>query len=1297
MSRKPPRPRAVLVSVGLSLFAGAVSAEQPRFDLSRDKVLYCVGYAHLDTQWRWDFTTTIDRFIADTLHHNFERFERYPAYRFNFTGSVRYSMMREYYPEEYERLKRYVDAGRWFVSGSSVDEGDVNVPSAEATLRQILYGNQFFRREFGKESVDYMLPDCFGFPASMPSIWAHAGLRGFSTQKLTWGSAVGIPFKIGVWEGLDGESVIAALDPGPYSTAIQGRVDTNPEWVERVNANGRDYGVYADYHYYGVGDQGGAPRDEDVRNYVASIGNPDSEITVALVASDQMFKDITDEQRARLPRYRGDLLLTEHSAGTLTSQAYMKRWNRKNEILADAAERAAVTAEWLGGAAYPLERLNRSWERLLANQMHDILPGTSIPRAYTFSWNDELVAMNGFAAVLTDSVGAVTRALDTEVDGQPLVVYNPLATAREDLVEAEVLFDDDPPPAVRVFDPAGREVASQLLARGDHSIRVLFVARLPSLGFGVFDVRPSDTPYAEPEGLTVGERQLDNEHYRVRLDEAGDVASIVDKRGEGRELLSAPARLVFTPEKPRSWPAWNMDWADRQKPPVGFVDGPARIRVVERGPVRVALEVTREARDSVVTQRIRLARGEAGRRVEFATEIDWQSAEVALKAAFPLTVANPKATYNWGIGTIERGNNDPTKYEVPSHEWFDLTDREGTYGVAVLEDCKFGSDKPADDTVRLTLLYTPGVRRSYMDQHSQDWGRHEMTYALYGHPGDWREGLSEWQGRRLNQPLIPFRAQRHAGGLGRKFSVLRASTPQVDVRALKRAEQGDAIVVRLQELWGRAADGVEIAFAGGIASAWEVDGQERRIGEATLRDGRLVVDMAPFSPRSFAVRLGPAPVALEPPRSTVVALPFDQDAVSRDGRRADGRMDAEGRTLPAEMLPREQIVDGVRFELGPNGDGQSNAVAARGQTIPLPRGNWDRLYLLAAATEDTRGRFEVGGTRAELAVQAWTGFVGQFDDRIWDREFAEVDHRTDGKVVGIATGYIKRDPIAWFATHRHHPSRGNEAYRFSYLFKYGFDLPAGAESLKLPENEAIKIFAISLAGRTNDAAVPAAPLYDDFSGREPVELRHVYPPPPVPVFEGLAPAADVVADRAEDFAALAIGAPVNDDYADRSSANGVVFRIHDGGGEWAPHRRAGAVDGSFPRLNDGEVAGNDDDTSRCIWYDNEGRFSVDLGRSLPIERVDAYSWHRDERAPQFYSLWGSHADAMPDPDFSHGGHDGWQLLAVVDTRGLGAGGVHGSSIRGRGRPLGPYRHLLWVLQDVGYGTFFTEIDIHAED
>jgi alpha-mannosidase len=1292
--------RIVCVTLTL-LLDSRLFAEAPKYDLSKDKVLYCVGYAHLDTQWRWDFCTTIDKYIRDTLDQNFSRFEQFPGYVFNFTGSVRYEMMKEYYPREYQRLKEYIAAGRWFVSGSSVDEGDVNVPSAEAIIRQVLYGNDYFRREFGKESVDYMLPDCFGFPASLPSIWAHCGLKGFSTQKLTWGSAVGIPFKIGVWEGLDGKSVLAAFDPGPYVGAIKGRVDTNEEWVSRVEENGRKYGVFADYHYYGVGDQGGAPREEDVRNYLASIGNPDSRIKVALASSDQLFKDITEEQQARLPRYKGDLLLTEHSAGTLTSQSYMKRWNRKNEVLADAAERAAVAAAWLGGATYPREKLNRSWVRLLANQMHDILPGTSIPRAYTFSWNDEVVAMNGFAAVLTDSVGAITRALDTRTEGIPLIVYNPLSIARKDAVEATVRFPQTAPARVAVFDSDGKPVPAQVLESNGPELRLLFAAATPPVSWSVYEVRASDDEPSDG-GLRITERQLENEHYRLTVNDNGDVAGIIDKT-LGRELLSAPARLVFTREKPQYWPAWNMDWHDRQKAPIDAVGGPAKIRITESGPVRVALEIERQARNSIVRQVIRLARVDAGRRIEFATEVDWQSPECALKASFPLTASNPKASYNWGVGTIERGNNDPTKYEVPSHEWFDLTDVSGEFGVSVLDDSKYGSDKPTDNEVRLTLLYTPGVRHGYLDQHSQDWGRHEMVYALYGHKGDWREGGSEWQGRRLNQPLRVWQLKgsdaerRHDGALGKSFALLSVDSDQVDVRAVKLAEHSDKIIIRVQELWGRDIKDAQITMMRAIVEAEELDGQERPLGPARLRDGKLLVSLTPYSPQTFAVKLGPPPVRLDPPRSQPIELVFDTDVVSRDGNFADGSFDTAGRTIPAEMLPAKIVSEGIEFVIGPTEDGQLNAISARGQTIGLPLKDYNRVHLLAAAEEEVKDWVGIGRNRlAPMTFQSWTGFVGQWDDRVWDRSFGEVDYRCEGKVVGINTGFIKRDPIAWFATHRHHPTRGNEAYRFSYLFRYDYPIDPPDQVLRLPDNPSIKVLAVTVARNENDTLREAAPLYDDFTRRKPVEFRHSYPAPPAPLHEGLEPLATVILDRRARFEDLRMGPPSKSDFADYSTGREINFRYFDRDREYRPHHRAGAQGDFLPRLNDGLVAENSDDIKRCTWWDNEGRFYVDLGAETRITRINSYSWHRDDRARQFFSLWGSNAAPMPDPGFSAGKPGEWILLAVVDTRELGKGGTHGTSVEPASgqAALGPFRYLLWVAPQ-GPGTFFTELDIHA--
>ena len=433
--------KLLAVLLASSLAVSAQTTNQP--DLSREPTLYVVAYSHLDTQWRWEYPRVINDYIPKTMHDNFALIEKYPNYVFNFSGANRYRMMKEYWPADYARVKQYVAAGRWFPAGSSMEEGDVNVPSAESIFRQILYGNRFFQREFGKTSAEYMLPDCFGFPASLPSILAHAGLKGFSTQKLTWNSAArvggpgsiqetptGIPLNVGYWVGPDGRGIIAALNPGSYGGQIREDISRSPvvadpnartnsvnrpvDWPRRVERNGKVSGVFTDYHYYGTGDTGGAPREDSVRMMEAIVTRNNGPLKVVSANAEQMFLNIRPDQIKGLPRYEGDLLLTDHSAGSLTSQAYQKRWNRKNELLADAAEKASVGAAWLGSRAYPQESLNDAWTLVMGGQFHDILPGTSTPKAFQFSWNDDVIAMNQFASVLTSATEGIASALNTQ-------------------------------------------------------------------------------------------------------------------------------------------------------------------------------------------------------------------------------------------------------------------------------------------------------------------------------------------------------------------------------------------------------------------------------------------------------------------------------------------------------------------------------------------------------------------------------------------------------------------------------------------------------------------------------------------------------------------------------------------------------------------------------------------------------------------------------------------------------------------------------------------------------------------
>src|SRR5581483_6318296 len=325
----------------------------------------------------------------------------------------------------------------------------------------------------------------------------------------------------------------------------------NDSWLARINNTGKLAGIYTDYHYYGTGDRGGAPDAESV-DWIEKSLKGTGPIHVVSSKAEDMFDDITDEQRARLPKYQGELLLTQHSAGSITSQGYMKRWNRKNELLADAAERASVAATWLGGVAYPSKTLYNAWMLVLGSQMHDMLPGTSLPKCYEYCWSDELLAQNQFADVEQTGVGAVADAMDTRAQGAPLVVYNPLSIEREDVVEATVTFPQSAPEFVQVIGPDGNAVPTQVLSRDGSQVKLLFLAKVPSVGFAKYDVRPAAGGAAPKSTFRVSPNSIESDRFRVTLNGAGDIASLYDKQNQ-REVLSAPSRLAFLYENPAQY------------------------------------------------------------------------------------------------------------------------------------------------------------------------------------------------------------------------------------------------------------------------------------------------------------------------------------------------------------------------------------------------------------------------------------------------------------------------------------------------------------------------------------------------------------------------------------------------------------------------------------------------------------------------------------------------------------------------------------------------------------------------
>jgi alpha-mannosidase len=895
--------------------------------------------------------------------------------------------------------------------------------------------------------------------------------------------------------------------------------------------------------------------------------------------------------------------------------------------------------------------------------------------------------MNKFSACLGSSAGAVIRAMDTRGQGISLVVYNPLAINRKDLVEAEILYPDGAPKAVKVFDALSNEVPVQILYTSKDRIRILFLCSIPSLGLVCFDVQQTSSASDAKTSLSASASMLDNEFIKVAINAAGDISSIIDKK-LGKELLSAPSRLEFQKEHPEYWPAWNMDWNDRKKPPIAFVKGPAKITVLEKGPVRATVKIERTAMNSVFTQYLQLTAGKENLIVR--NTINWQSRGVSLKASFPLTAANNMATYNLGLGTESRSNNNEKKYEVPSREWFDLTDKSGNFGVTIFEDSKFGSDKPNDKTLRLTLLYTP-TTNFFHDQATQDWGIHEITYGIYSHKGDWRTGLSEWQGRSLNQPLRVFQVSQHPGFLGKSFSFAQVSLPQVDIRAIKKAENGKDIVIRLQELTGKDIPGVEVAMASKILKAWEIDGQERLIGEATLKNGKLQVEMTQFAIRSYAIQLAPPAEKFVEPSSIELPIVYDQDVVSSARNKKNGGFGNHGITIPAEQFPETVIADGVQFTLGPNTDAKNNVLACRGQKINLPKtGNYKYVYILAAALTDTSGIFKVGSYKTTLNIQAYRGYIGQFDNRTWDKL---------GRFTGLQKGFIKRDEVAWHST-RLYQDTLTLPYQYAYVFKYRLNASPASETLQLPDNESIKIFAITVADNPSDDVRPAKALYDDFTNRPSMVLQ----PMRSYVDENMAPEVEIGTYSNSNLGKLPARLTMKD-YADMHQPNGVTvkyfFKDADttltGSGTLTGSKTpSGSITSgmSVPSINDGMYDLLPADSLSDKWSESgEGRLVMDLQRQIEIDSIHIFTGQNTRRGGQSFSLWGATGENQPDvkgdPKSS-----GWSFMAYAPPEEIWGNSKALYTVIPLPEKSKQYRYIMWISENTPHGPmYFREVDV----
>jgi len=776
---------------------GARRDLRPIGDYAKRFTLYLDANAHIDAAWLWRERETVE-VCRNTFASVMNMFEARPDFTYTQSSAAYYDWIEHVDPSLFAKIRAQAAAGRWEVVGGMWVEPDCNLPSGVSWARHLLYAKRYFRSKLGVDVKVGWNPDSFGYNASIPQLYRNAGIDAFITQKIGWNADNVFPHRLFWWEGRDGSRLLTYF-PFDYVNEIDDPFRL-VDWMRQFEAG---TGLTRMLVLFGVGDHGGGPSLEMMQR-ADRLAALDVYPRIVYGTVGSYLSWLRTQDLSHLPVWKDELYLEYHQ-GTYTTQAQMKEQNRRSEVLLGDAEKFALLST-LAGGGYDSGALEEAWRHVLFNQFHDLLPGSGIREIYLDAAERYRTAREIGGRVLDGALAALAKTVDTsKAQGTPVLVFNDLGWDRTDLVR--VKLPESEAEGWAVFDGDGKEIPSQIEPTGRFAREILFVARsVPSLGYALFDLRPRK-PGPAPSAISATKTALENALFRVTVDPAsGWITSIVDKR-TGRELLSGPGnRLQLLEDVPSAWDAWNIGLTGTEYPSTF-----GKAEVVSTGPVRAVLRLTRtflkpgvkkdfpteDFPSSFFTQDIVLYDGLD--RIDFVTEADWWEEHTMLKVAFPLTVTDSKATYEIPFGSIERstGSADPwekAKVEVPAARWADLS--QDDHGVSLLNRAKYGHDIKGS-VLRLSLLRSP----KWPDP-TADRGKHRMEYALYPHPGRWKDAATVRRGAEYDAPLLPFLTDRHAGTRPPADSLVRMGPDRYVLAALKKAEDSSAWIVQWYDAKG---------------------------------------------------------------------------------------------------------------------------------------------------------------------------------------------------------------------------------------------------------------------------------------------------------------------------------------------------------------------------------------------------------------------------------------------------------------------------------------------------------------
>ncbi|MBF2065016.1 MAG: alpha-mannosidase [Calothrix sp. C42_A2020_038] len=758
-----------------------------------NRKIYLLGHAHLDMAWLWQVQETW-RAAQNTFESVLKLQKDFPDLIFCHSTPALYAWVEQNRPDLFAAIQAQVQVGKWEVLGGFWVEPDLNLISGESIVRQLLYGQRYTQEKFGKISPIVWVPDTFGFCWTLPQFMQQAGIEYFVTQKLRWNDTTKFPYGAFFWRSPDGSEIFS------YMSALIGE-GIDPEKMAAYSCEWETQTGITDALWLpGVGDHGGGPtRDmlEIAQRWQKSEFFPQLEFTTAEnylrhIESKLMGAVNRGDAINRVSTWNDELYLEFHR-GCYTTHGDQKRFNRKCENLLYEAEIFAAWANISCKVEYPKEKLETAWKKLLFNQFHDILPGSSITEVY----NDALSEWQEVERVGTEILQQSLHLIALQAplpkppyqSAKPIFVFNSLNWERTEVVSVQL---PESFLGARIYTSEGKRVPSQLSLS-----KVLFLAEnIPSVGYRIFWLC-SSIPEHKLDSQTL---ILENEFLRVIVNEqTGDLDSIFDLINDQEILSGAGNQLQAFRDSGQYWDGWNIDpnYAQHCLPPTELKS----IEWLDRDIIQSRLRVVRAIGNSEFCQDYILEKG--CRYLKIVTQVNWQERHILVKAAFPFTIESDFATFEIPCGAIQRTTKPQTpqekaKWEVPALKWADLTSN--TYGVSLLNDCKYGYDATPNQ-LRLTLLRSP----EWPDLEA-DKGLHEFTYAIYPHYDSWQKAQTVRRGYELNVPLQVILREdvtSNSNSIQDHVSFLNLGSENLVLMAFKQAEDSHAWILRCYECNGQ--------------------------------------------------------------------------------------------------------------------------------------------------------------------------------------------------------------------------------------------------------------------------------------------------------------------------------------------------------------------------------------------------------------------------------------------------------------------------------------------------------------